>query len=211
MQIIKNIFVGFLVSFIGSIPLGYLNVVGYDIYRNSGLYPTIHYLLGVIIIEFFVIFCTLVFAKKLTSNLKLIRFIEAFSVIFMFVLAYVFFSSGHSEQLNSTISSNVSQHFLLAGILLSSTNFIQIPFWLSWNLYLLNGNHIEVSNYRKYFYVFGTVTGTFFGMLVLILSLNFLTLQTDFLSKYLMRIIIPLVFVGLGILQGIKFYKKYSK
>lgn len=211
MQIIKNIFVGFLVSFIGSIPLGYLNVVGYDIYRNRGLYPAIHYLLGVIIIEFFVIFCTLVFAKKLTSNLKLIRFIEAFSVIFMFVLAYVFFSSGHSEQLNSTISSNVSQHFLLAGILLSSTNFIQIPFWLSWNLYLLNGNHIEVSKFKKYFYVFGTVTGTFFGMLVLILSLNFLTLQTDFLSKYLMRIIIPLVFVGLGIFQGIKFYKKYSK
>jgi len=211
MQIIKNIFVGFLVSFIGSIPLGYLNVVGYDIYRNRGLYPAIHYLLGVIIIEFFVIFCTLVFAKKLTSNLKLIRFIEAFSVIFMFVLAYVFFSSGHSEQLNGTISSNVSQHFLLAGILLSSTNFIQIPFWLSWNLYLLNGNHIEVSKFKKYFYVFGTVTGTFFGMLVLILSLNFLTLQTDFLSKYLMRIIIPLVFVGLGILQGIKFYKKYSK
>lgn len=211
MQIIKNIFVGFLVSFIGSIPLGYLNVVGYDIYRNRGLYPAIHYLLGVIIIEFFVIFCTLVFAKKLTSNLKLIRFIEAFSVIFMFVLAYVFFSSGHSEQLNGTISSNVSQHFLLAGILLSSTNFIQIPFWLSWNLYLLNGNHIEVSKFKKYFYVFGTVTGTFFGMLVLILSLNFLTLQTDFLSKYLMRIIIPLVFVGLGIFQGIKFYKKYSK
>jgi threonine/homoserine/homoserine lactone efflux protein len=211
MQIIKNVFVGFLVSFIGSIPLGYLNVVGYDIYRNTGLNSTIHYLFGVILIEFFVIFCTLVFAKKLTSNLKLIRFIEAFSILFMFVLAYVFFSSGNSEHLNNTISSNVSQHFFFAGILLSSTNFIQIPFWLSWNLYLLNGNYIEVSKYRKYFYAFGTIIGTFFGMLVLILSLNFLTLQTDFLSKYLMRIIIPLVFVGLGILQGIKFYKKYSK
>lgn len=211
MQIIKNIFVGFLVSFIGSIPLGYLNVVGYDIYKSVGLNSTIYYLFGVILIEFFVVFCTLFFAKKLTRSLKLIRFIEGFSILFMFVLAYVFFSNVNSEHLNSTISSNVSQHFFFAGIFLSSTNFIQIPFWLSWNLYLLNGNYIEVSKYKKYFYVLGTVTGTFFGMLVFILCLNFLTLQTDFLSKYLMRIIIPLVFVGLGILQGIKFYKKYSK
>jgi len=129
----------------------------------------------------------------------------------MFVLACVFFFSANSEPLNKTLISNFSQHFFFVGIFLSCTNFIQIPFWLSWNLYLLNGNYIEVSKYKKYFYVFGTVTGTFFGMLVFILSLNFLTLQTDFLSKYLTRILIPLVFVGLGILQGIKFYKKYSK
>jgi len=211
MQIIKNIFVGFLVSFIGSIPLGYLNFVGYDIYRNKGLNATMYYLLGVILVEFFVIFGTLFFAKKLTNNVKLIRFIEAFSTLFMFFLAYVFFLNGNSEHLIKTIISNVSQHFFFAGILLSCTNFIQIPFWLSWNLYLLNGNYIEVSKYKKYFYVLGTVTGTFFGMLVFILCLNFLTLQADFLSKYLMRIIIPLVFVGLGILQGIKFHKKYSK
>jgi len=64
MQIIKNILVGFLVSFIGSIPLGYLNVVGYDVYRNTGLNATIHYLLGVILIEFFVIFGTLFLPKN---------------------------------------------------------------------------------------------------------------------------------------------------
>ena len=37
MQNIKNIFIGFLVSFIGSIPLGYLNVVGYDVFKKFGL------------------------------------------------------------------------------------------------------------------------------------------------------------------------------
>ena len=211
MQILKNILIGFLVSFIGSIPLGYLNIIGYDVYRNAGLNPTIQYLLGVILIEFLVIFCTLIFAKKLTANLKLIRFIEAFSILFMFVLGYVFFASGNSEHVNRTIFSSVSQHFFLAGILLSGTNFIQIPFWISWNLYLLHGKYIEISHSRKYFYVFGTILGTFFGMLVLILSLNFLTIQADFFSKYLMKIIIPLVFVGLGFFQTIKFYNKYFK
>ena len=209
MQILKNIVVGFLVSFIGSIPLGYLNIVGFNVYRNAGLNATIQYLLGVIVIEFLVILITLIFAKKLIANLKLIRFIEAFSILFMFVLAYVFFASSNSNHLDKTISSNLATHFFVAGILLSSTNFIQIPFWTSWNLYLLNGKHIEISHSRKYFYVFGTILGTFFGMLVLILSLNFLTIQADFFSKYLMKIIIPLVFVGLGIFQTIKFYRKH--
>ena len=58
---IKNILVGFLVSFIGSIPLGYLNVIGFEIYKYQGLTTTIFYLLGVICIEFFVIYCTLIF------------------------------------------------------------------------------------------------------------------------------------------------------
>jgi len=212
MQILKNLVVGFLVSFVGSIPLGYLNIVGFNVYRNAGLNPTIQYLLGVILIEFLVIFCTLIFAKKLTANLKLIRFIEAFSILFMFVLAYVFYSSSNeSKSIILFDKIYLATIPFVLGIFLSCTNFIQIPFWTSWNLYLLNGNHIEISNSRKYFYVFRTVTGTFFGMLVLILGLSFLTIQTNFLSKYLMRFIIPIVFIGLGVLQGVKFYKNYFK
>ena len=209
MQNVKNIFVGFLVSFIGSIPLGYLNVIGFEIYKSRGLFSTIHYLLGVVIIEFIVIFSTLHFANKLNQNSKLLKFIEAFSTVFMFVLAYVFYSSGNSDDASKTIFSGIDQNFLLTGILYSALNFIQIPFWLSWNLYLLNGNYIEVSNTRKYFYVFGTIIGTFLGMLILILSLHYFATNVDFLSNYLVQIIIPLVFLGLGVFQAVKFYRKY--
>jgi len=211
-QNLKNIFVGFLISFIGSIPLGYLNVVGFDIYNQRGLLITICYLLGVICIEFFVIFFTLIFANKLASNKKLTKYIEGFSVIFMFVLAYIFYASATKNGNQG----NEFSHFgylgtFTTGIVLSCLNFIQIPFWTSWNLYVLNGKHIEISGNRKYLYVMGTLAGTFFGMLVLIISLNYFTNQTDFLAKHLMKAIIPLVFIGLGIFQGFKFYKKYFK
>lgn len=212
MQNLKNIFVGFLISFIGSIPLGYLNVVGYEVYKSSGINDTIFYLIGVISIEFIVIYCTLLFANQLIANKKLIKFIEAFSIIFMFLLAYVFYSSASKETSNqSVLDKYVNYSPFVVGLILSCLNFIQIPFWTSWNLYLLNGNYIEISKSRKYFYVLGTILGTFSGMLVLILSLNYVTNETDFLSKYLMKIIIPLVFAGLGIFQAFKFYKKYYK
>ena len=206
---LKNIAVGFLVSFLGSIPLGYLNVIGFDIYNSSGINSTIFYLLGVICIEFCVIYLTLIFADKLSKKEKLLKYIEGFSVVFMFILAYIFYSSANSDNINRTVFSNIAKNFFLAGIMYSFLNFIQIPFWLSWNLYLLNGKFIEISNNRKYVYVFGTIAGTFCGMLILILSLHYFANNVEFLSKYLMKFIIPLVFAGLGVFQGIKFYRKY--
>jgi len=209
---LKNILVGFSISFIGSIPLGYLNVVGYDVFKKFGLEETIFYLLGIISIEFFVIYFTLLFANQLMNNKKLIKFIEGFSVVFMFLLAYIFFSSGNAKPTDQTVLEKyVDYSPYVVGVILSCLNFIQIPFWTGWNLYLLNAKYIEVSKTRKYFYIFGTSVGTFTGMLALILSLNFLTNQTDFLAKYLMKFIIPLVFIGLGTLQAVKFYKKYFK
>lgn len=209
MQNLKNIAVGFLVSFLGSIPLGYLNVIGFDIYNSEGIRSTMFFLLGVICIEFWVILLTLIFADKLFKKEKLLKFIEGFSVVFMFILAYIFYSSANSDDPNRTVFSNTCDNFFIAGIVYSCLNFIQVPFWLSWNLYLLNGKFIEISKGRKFIYVFGTIAGTFCGMLALILSLHYFANNVEFLSRYLMKFIIPLVFVGLGVFQGIKFYRKY--
>jgi hypothetical protein len=212
MQHLKNILVGFAISFVGSIPLGYLNVVGSHVYNNAGVNSACLYLLGVVFIEFFVILITLLFANKLISNKKLLQFIEAFSVVFMFFLAILFYTNANNTNSSAILSqTTLSLHPLVLGILLSCLNFIQLPFWLSWNLFLLNAKHIEITNEFKYSYLFGTSIGTFSGMLTLILSLSFVTHQTDFLNKYLIQIILPLVFFSFGILQGFKFYKKYLK
>ena len=153
----------------------------------------------------------MLFANQLIANQKLLKFIEGFSVVFMFVLAFVFYASASSETTNpSVLERYVKYSPFVVGLILSSLNFIQVPFWTSWNLYLLNGNYIEISKNRKYFYVFGTVIGTFSGMLVLIFSLNYLTLEFEFFRLFLFQFIIPIVFVVLGIFQAVSFCKKYQ-
>ena len=126
----------------------------------------------------------------------------------MFILATVFYMSSNAK---TNVSASFHYAPFIFGIVLSCLNFIQIPFWTGWNLWLLNGNYIEVSKTRKYFYIFGTLAGTFSGMLTLILSLHYFATNVAFLSKYLMQIIIPLVFLGMGIWQAVKFYRKYSR
>ena len=212
MKTLQNIAVGFLVSFLGSIPLGYLNVIGFQLYQYSGIDSLIPFLFGVMTIEGLVIYGTLVFADRLMRNKKLLKYIEAFSVIFMFVLAFTFYSGAQNPK--------VQQHLLekylkyspyVMGVLLSCFNIIQLPFWIGWNLYVLNGRYIEIENSRKFTYLAGTLLGTFAGMILLILSLSRLTSQTEFLTKNVMLYIIPAVFVGLGIFQAIQFYKKYYR
>lgn len=211
MKLLRNIAVGFIVSFLGSVPLGYLNIAGYEIYTRSGIHDVLWYLLGVISIEGIVIYSTLIFADWLMNHKKLIMWIEAFSVLFMFLVAYIFYANGHATASEkSAVDHYIRYSPYIIGIILSCFNFIQIPFWTAWNLYLLNAKYIDINNGRKCFYLLGTICGTFAGIMTLILSLDYISNKTEFLSKYLMGVIIPLGFAGMGIYQAIKFYRKYS-
>nr|WP_315223607.1 hypothetical protein [uncultured Flavobacterium sp.] len=212
MKKVKNIAIGFVVSFLGSIPLGYLNVVGLEIYSKSGFNNLTLFLFGVVFIEAFVIYFTLMFAKKLVNNKKLMKVIDLFAIVFMFVLAYFFYSNARQTP-NSTFNSNQYLMFspFIIGVILNCINFLQVPFWTSWNLYLINGKYIAIENKLKYYYLAGTLMGVFLGMLSLIVVLQtFFQKYTSF-SKYVMPVFIPLFFIVLGSVQVFKVYKKYFK
>lgn len=208
----QNISVGFLVSFIGSIPLGYLNLAGLEIYTKSGLHNLVFFLFGVVFVETFVIYFTLLFAKQLVKNKKLMKIIDFFAVIFMFVLAYFFYSNATSTSgLNSNLNSYLMYSPFVIGVILNCFNFLQLPFWTSWNLYLVNSKYITTEKKLKYYYIAGTLIGVFLGMLSLIVTLQHIFQKTNQFSEYIMPVFIPLFFVLLGSIQVFKVYKKYFK
>lgn len=210
MKALKNSIVGFLVSFVGSIPLGYLNIIGFEVYSKSGINQLIYYLLGVIIIEAIVIYGTLIFANKLADNKKLIKYIEVFSIVFMLLLAASFYFQSNDSQTNGNyLSKYINYAPFFIGVIFSSLNFIQIPFWTAWNLYLVNNNYIAVEKNVRLFYIFGTLVGTFCGMFLLILFLKLVDSKMNGTSSFVVSHLIPLVFLGLAIIQAFKFYKKY--
>ncbi len=206
MQKIKNIIIGFLISFVGSIPLGYLNIIGFEIYCKKGLLNTIEYLIGVVTIEAIVIYTTLIFANFLTNKKTWLKRIELFTIVFLMVLGFSFLIKNSQANPTSVYTSYLP---FFTGLILSSLNFIQIPFWTGWNLYLINSNYITIEKSNKYFYIFGTLIGTFLGMLSLILGIYYFSKNNSFISQNLISIAFPLVFFGLALIQIIKFYKKY--
>ncbi|WP_035668209.1 hypothetical protein [Flavobacterium sp. 83] len=212
MKVIKNILVGFLVSFIGSIPLGYLNIIGFEIYAVSGISSLIFYLLGVISVEVLVIYFTLVFANRLVNNKKLMKIIDFFAVFFLLFLGYSFYAhSNQTSENHSDLERFVKYSPFFIGVFLNGVNFLQVPFWTGWNLYLINGNYINIDKRLKYYYVFGTLVGTFLGMLSLVIILNLFSQNTVSFSRYIVPVMIPLFFVVLALIQMFKVYKKYYK
>ena len=210
MKALKNIFVGFIVSFIGSIPLGYLNIVGFEIYSKFGMKSLVFFLSGIISVEVFVIYFTLIFANSLVNNKKLMKAIEIFAIFFLLILAYSFYSHfNQTVENHNYLEKYVMYSPFLIGVILNCLNFLQLPFWTGWNLYLINSKYIFIENKLKYFYIFGTMIGIFLGMMALILALNSITKNSGTLSEYIMPLIIPIVFIGLALFQVYKVYTKY--
>lgn len=212
MKPLKNITVGFLVSFLGSLPLGYLNIIGVEVFSKFGMNSLVWFLIGVIIAQTVVVYFTVIFANQLINNKKLMKAIDFFAVFFLLLLAYLFHAhSNQTAEEHDYLDSYVQYSPFLIGIVLCSLNFLQIPFWMAWNLYLMNANHIFLGSKLKFHYIFGTLLGTFWGMFSAILVLDSLSQNTFSFSQYIMPIGIPMFFVILAFFQAFKVYKKYLR
>lgn len=212
MKALKNSIVGFIVSFVGSLPLGYLNIIGVEILAKLGMNSLVSYLLGVIVIEAVVIYFTVIFSNQLAENKKLMKSIDFFAIFFLLLIAYAFYAySNQTNQEHDYLKDYIQYSPFLIGMVLCGLNFLQIPFWMAWNLYLMNAKYITLSKKLKFHYIFGTLVGTFFGMLAVIVLLDSLSQKILDYSKIIVPIVIPLFFVFLAFFQAHKVYQKYLK
>ena len=212
MRILKNLFFGFLVSFLGSLPLGYLNIIGVEVYTNYFLESLIFYLIGVLCIEAVVIYFTIVFANQLITNKKWMKNIDFFAVVFLVGLSLLFFKGASpSIQQSDYIKDYIQYSTFVIGMVLCAFNFLQIPFWVGWNLFLLNANRIDLQGTLKLYYILGTLVGTFFGMLLAIVVLSELSTVDFSFTRYILPVVVPVFFLVLAALQARKVYIKYIK
>ncbi len=195
----------------GSIPLGYLNLIGFQIYSTTNFNQLNLYLLGILCVEAIVIYTTLKFSSKISMNPKWKNYISLFSFIFLIGIAILTYNSSSNES-NALDKYNayLSYSAFISGILLSCINVAQVPFWMSWNLYLTNENYIISTGKKGLLYVLGTITGTYFGMLTIIFSIqaakNKDLISPNFFSKY-----IWLIFLFLAIFQLFQMVRNNTK
>lgn len=212
MPILKNIFFGFLVSFLGSLPLGYLNIVGVAILAHSKWQSLVLYLLGVILVEVVVVYGTIFFVNQLVANKKWMKNIDFFAIFFLLGLAVVFrLSSNDSIASVDFLKEYVAYSSFFIGLVLCALNFLQIPFWVGWNLYLVNANRIVLTHRLQHFYLLGIIFGTFLGMLLSIVVLDSLAQKNFSFTSYILPVFIPIFFVVLAIFQMKKVYQKYLR
>ena len=96
MKIAQNMTIGFGISFIGALPLGYLNLFGFDIYSSAGFLAFLNFLLGVVTVEMLVVAATLKGAMWLLSHKKLVLVMEILSIVFLLLFAASFLYKSNS-------------------------------------------------------------------------------------------------------------------
>ena len=128
-------------SFTGSIPLGHLNIVGFAIYSKVRIENLLSNPEGVIFVEEFVIYFTLIFAGRLVSNVKLMKVIDVFTVLF---LGYSFYSYSNQTTISATALAEYKIH----------------------SAFLINGNYTKTEKALKFHHVAGKLMGTLARVMV---------------------------------------------
>ncbi|MCO6146659.1 hypothetical protein [Flavobacterium sp. NRK1] len=205
----KSIAIAFLtglgISFIGSVPVGYLNIIAFDVYSMRGIVKLCYFLLGIITVECLIIYFIFKFAEKINSSIRLTKSLEIASLLFLIILTVFSFFTKNETTTTAAIP-YLTENIFFSGILLNSVNFLQFPFWSGWSIYAVNNKIIEKHNYTKGMFIWGAGIGTMAGMLAFVLLLSRFSVYFTGIINY----IIACVFLLLTLFQAFKFYRKYA-
>lgn len=165
LKLFRILGLGLLISLLGSLPLGSLNVAAFQIYYKEGLLNAVYFSVGVALVEVIYVRISLVAMKWVLRNKKLFRAMEWFTIVlFLFLAVYTFISSSKSgADTNGNAITQIKMHRFLLGVFLCAINPVQIPFWFLWSTYLVSTNKLETRNDHYNFYCMGIGIGTLIG------------------------------------------------
>ena len=165
------------ISFLGSLPLGTMNVTATNITAKYGTGVALVYSLGSMIVEIIYVRIALVAMTWIQRRQKIFRIFEWFTLILILLLAVgSFIAAIKMSGLGYSLPSSLRYPFLL-GALLSATNPLHIPFWFGWSTVLINKNILQPDPIHYNWYVTGIGLGTMAGFTIFIYGGSYLIQQ----------------------------------
>ena len=160
---------GLFISFLGTLPLGTLNVAAMQISVTDGVVPAMYFVLGAMIVEIIYVRVSLVAMEWVRKHDRLFRWLEWISLAMIVALAITTFlaASNPSGSGKNIILSNTMHRFWL-GVSMSALNPVQIPFWFGWSTVLVTKQVLLPRTSHYNFYIFGIGIGTLIGNAVFI-------------------------------------------
>jgi threonine/homoserine/homoserine lactone efflux protein len=165
----KIFFTGMLVSFLGSLPLGTLNVAAMQISVTDGIIAAMLFSAGSLLSEIIYVRLSLVAMDWIRKQEKILKILEWVTLAIVLALAISsFYTALHpSETKNAILSRSTLPHFVL-GFVMSAVNPVQIPFWFGWSTILFSKKILLPRQDHYNIYIIGIGIGTFVGNCVFI-------------------------------------------
>jgi threonine/homoserine/homoserine lactone efflux protein len=200
MPLLRIFFTGMFISFLGTLPLGTLNVSAMQISVSDGISPALYFALGALLVEIIYVRLSLVAMNWVSKQKRLLFTLEW---VTLFVLAALsvssFYAASQPGVTSNPMLSNTVDRFWL-GVMMSAVNPVQIPFWFGWSTVLFTRNilHPTESNYLTY--IGGIGLGTLAGNCLFIFGGKLLVSKLN-TNQHLLHIIIGCVFGFTALIQ----------
>lgn len=201
MDYLIHVFYGIIMSYIGLIAPGMLNMSALKIRLNSGKLESIQFSLGASIIVFFQAGIALFFADYFVHNPQVISYLKIAGIFVFFLLAIVFFIQASKKVKTSKKVSK--KGFLLRGIGMSVINMLAIPFYLAISVLLASEGKIVIEQPYILLFVFGASMGSFLLFFTYLSFANYISNRISFIAKNI-NYILSVLFLFLGILTAYK-------
>ncbi|MEI9810660.1 MAG: LysE family transporter [Bacteroidota bacterium] len=197
-----------LVSFLGSLPLGTLNIAAMQISISDGISAAVLFSVGSLLAEIIYVRLSLVAMDWIRKQEKLFRILEWVTLVIVLALAASsFYAALHpAESKNAILSYSTLPHIVL-GFVMSAVNPVQIPFWFGWSTVLFTKKILLPRKDHYNAYIIGIGLGTFAGNCVFIFG-GLLIASKINNNQHILSWVIGGIFTITAIIQIWKMFKK---
>jgi threonine/homoserine/homoserine lactone efflux protein len=166
--LLRIFFTGMLVSFLGSLPLGTLNIAAMQIAISDGVTSALLFSCGSLLVEVVYVRLSLVAMDWVRKQEKIFRVLEWVTLVIVLALAISsFYAATHPKVEKNIILSSTLPRFVL-GVVMSAVNPVQIPFWFGWSTVLFTKKVLLPRQDHYNTYIIGIGLGTLAGNCIFI-------------------------------------------
>jgi threonine/homoserine/homoserine lactone efflux protein len=167
-KLLRIFFTGMLISFLGSLPLGTLNIAAMQIAISGTILSAILFSLGSLTAEMVYVRLSLIAMDWVRKQEKLFKILEWVTLGVVLALAVAsFYAASHPTMHKNPVLNNPLPPYVL-GFVMSVVNPVQIPFWFGWSTVLFTKKILLPKSSHYNSYIVGIGLGTLMGNCVFI-------------------------------------------
>jgi threonine/homoserine/homoserine lactone efflux protein len=158
---IPTIFIGFIVSFLGSLPPGVINLSVLQMSVDRGVLNGAVFSLGAVLIEIIAVLLILKIEKSISFPKKFKYFVDSSKMLLLLLLAFSCINTAfHSTEKQAILWNNSNIHPLFLGVFLRLVIPTLFPFWIGW-ITTLRSKKILLTDKQNFSFAIGIGLGTF--------------------------------------------------
>ena len=208
MSLLIHFFLGLVISFVGSLPPGVINMQVMHTTLRKSFRTGMAVAAGASFFEFFQSYIAIFFSKLLLSDNDLYAILQ-YSIIPVFLILGLFYLLKGKAKEDQIKNVNEGGSFF-KGMLAASLNIFVIPFWIFWTAYFAAMNWLQFSFTSIFIFSVGVAVGTMlalamYGKIGLSMAKN----------KWMVRLwsdrSLGVIFLLIGAFHAVKYFPRILK